>query len=245
MSERERDPGRTNAAGSGKAFILTTAALVVAAGLVFFSLLRKSGRPAAAGVPVGAAGPSSESTAASTANAAPSALVAPSATHVAVSRAAAPASAAPLPATDFFGSDAPADLRKMHEVTSSGGQLALPRMKELYQLGKDHPGDPRPHLLMAEDAVNRGWDAFAVSHYERAVREDPRARQDARMLKDLVAIASGKSESQKAAKAITDIYGAAAVPAIEDALAAAGDKGDTDGVEKLSALSRALSAKGP
>lgn len=245
MSQRERDPARTNTTGSGKVLIWTTAALVVAAGFVLFSLLHKSERPVAAAVPVSASGAAPESPAVPTGPTAPIALVAPSATHLAVARAAAPASAAPLPTTDFFGSDAPADLRKMHEVTSSGGMLALPRMKELYQLGKDHPGDARPHLLMAEDAVNRGWNGFAVSHYERAVREDPRAREDARMLKDLVSIASGKSESQKAATAITDIYGAAAVPAIEDALAAAGDKGDTNGVEKLSALSRALSAKAP
>jgi hypothetical protein len=156
-----------------------------------------------------------------------------------------PPEKAPLAVVDFFTAEVPEELRKMHEVTSSGGLLALPRMKELYQLGKDHPGDPRPHLLMGQDAVNRGWDAFAIGHYQHAVREDPRARQDPRMLKDLVDIAGGKSEPAKAAKAITDIYGAAAVPAIEDAIAAAGDKSEADRVDRLLSLSRVLGEKAP
>jgi hypothetical protein len=175
---------------------------------------------------------------------APSAVAVPARTPT-TRAAAAPSVKAQLEPVDFFAADAPESLRKMHEVTSSGGILAMPRMKELYQLGKDQPGDARPHLLMAEDAVNRGWDAFAVSHYERAFHEDPRAKQDPRMLKDLVAIAGGKSDAAKAVKAITDIYGAAAVPAIEDALAAAGDKGEADRVERLSALSQSLAEKTP
>jgi hypothetical protein len=161
-----------------------------------------------------------------------------------LARAAAPGST-PLPSKDFFSSDAPEALRKIHEVTVSGGLLAMDRMKELYQLGKDHPGDARPHLLMGQDAMNRGWQAFAVSHYERAVKEDPHAREDPRMLKDLVDIAGGKREAVKGASALSSIYGAAAVPAIEDALAAAGDKGDTERVEKLEALSQSLGAKAP
>lgn len=132
-----------------------------------------------------------------------------------------------------------------HEVTAGGGQLALGRMKELYQLGKDHPGDARPHLVMAEDAMNRGWEAFAVEHYTRAQREDSRARQDPRMLKDLVAIAGGKREPAKATGALVSIYGAAAIPAVEEALAEAGDKGDLGRVQQLADLSQALVRPAP
>jgi hypothetical protein len=149
---------------------------------------------------------------------------------------------APLAPLDLFSGDVPEVLRMTHQVTAEGGQLALGRMKELYQLGKDHPGDARPHLVMAEDAMNRGWEAFAVDHYTRAQREDRRARQDPRMLKDLVAIAGGKREPAKATAALTSIYGAAAVPAVEEALAEAGDKGDLTRVEQLANLSRELAA---
>ena len=240
MSERDSGSGKTSTSGSGRALIWVAAALVFAAGLTLFALLPTSPPRTASATNVSEPAPERESAAVPTTP--PSAVAvparAPSAPVVT-----APAEKAPLKPVDFFGADAPEALRKMHEITSSGGVLALPRMKELYQLGKDQPGDPRPHLLMAEDAVNRGWDAFAVSHYERAVHEEPRARQDPRMLKDLVAIASGKSEAAKAVKAITEIYGAAAVPAIEDAIAAAGDKGEADRVERLSALSQALAVK--
>jgi hypothetical protein len=118
-------------------------------------------------------------------------------------------------------------------------------MKELYQLGKDRPGDARPHLVMAEDAVNRGWDDFAVSHYVRAQKEDPRARQDPKMLKDLVALASAKRSSAKAVDALASIYGPAAVPAVEEAIAAAGDKADPAVLERLEALSRRLASGAP
>ena len=155
-------------------------------------------------------------------------------------RPAAVATVAPLAPLDLFAGDVPEVLKMTHQVTAGGGQLALGRMKELYQLGKDHPGDARPHLVMGEDAMNRGWEAFAVDHYTRAQREDPRARQDPRMLKDLVAIAGGKREPAKATSALVSIYGASAVPAVEEALAEAGDKGDVARVEQLASLSREL-----
>jgi hypothetical protein len=243
MSERDGGSGRTSADGSGRVLIWGAAALVFAAGLALFALLPKSAPPRTANETSSKA-PAPDRESAPVVSPQPSVIALPA--RAPTARAAPAASAKPpLEPVDFFAPDAPEALRKMHDVTSSGGILAMPRMKELYQLGKDQPGDARPHLLMAEDAVNRGWDAFAVSHYERAFREDPRARQDPRMLKDLVAIAGGKSDAAKAVKALTDIYGAAAVPAIEDAIAAAGDKGETDRVGRLSALSQSLAEKAP
>jgi hypothetical protein len=154
------------------------------------------------------------------------------------------ASAAPtiaaLAPLDLFAGDVPEALRMTHQVTAAGGQLALERIKELYQLGKDHPGDARPHLVMGQDAMNRGWEAFAVDHYTRAQKEDPRARQDSRMLKDLVLIAGGKREPAKGSAALVSIYGAAAIPAVEEALAEAGEKGDERRVQQLANLSQEL-----
>ncbi|HEX4341659.1 MAG TPA: hypothetical protein VH062_37375 [Polyangiaceae bacterium] len=231
---------RSSGTRSGRALIWAAGALVLVAGLVLVAVWPRSEKAAVV------AKSAEESTAAlpevvlpmaPTASARPARVVPSSPAPVPAS------SAPPLPMKDFFASDAPESLRKMHDVTSSGGMLPVERMKELYQLGKDHPGDARPHLLMAEDAMNRGWDAFAVSHYERAAREDASAREDPRMLKDLVDVAGGKREPAKAASALSSIYGGSAASAVEAALAVAGEKGDEAAVQRLAALSAALRAK--
>jgi len=238
MNERGPDPARETPGGSGKVFIAVGGALVLGAGLVLVAVWPSRER-AASPVSVQASPEAPQETAATTASiaAARENLAVPSSPP-----SVAPTPVSPLPSKDFFATDAPEPLRKMHDVTGSGGLLAMERMKELYQMGKDHPGDARPHLLMAEDAMNRGWEAFAVSHYERAQKEDPLAKEDPRMLKDLVEVAGGKHEAAKAAAALSSIYGAQAVAAVEQASAAAGDKGDADRVEKLEALSRSLGA---
>ena len=241
MSELESKSGSARPARAATPLAWMVGGLAVAA-LAIFVWSRQSAstpqrsasesEPAAAPRPAQLEKPRPAATAAAPAAAANSAAARP--------RPAVTGNIAPLAPLDLFAGDVPEVLKMTHQVTAGGGQLALGRMKELYQLGKDHPGDARPHLVMAEDAMNRGWEAFAVDHYTRAQREDPRARQDPRMLKDLVAIASGKREPAKAASALVSIYGAAAVPAVEEALAEAGDKGDLTRVEQLANLSREL-----
>jgi hypothetical protein len=233
-------PSETPSSSSGRWAPFLVVAGVVVAACIAFALWPRTSHPDAAS---GSAVSSSEEPvpsvvllergAPSAARSAPMVLTPPEA------RAEAP-KAAPLPPIDLFAAAAPELLQKTHEVTMRGEMLPVDRMKELYQLGKDHPGDARPHLVMAEDAMNRGWNAFAVDHYTRAQREDPRARQDPRMLKDLVSIAGGKHDASKASDAIISIYGQAAISAVEDAIAAAGDRGDQDGVQRLAALSGTL-----
>jgi hypothetical protein len=60
------------------------------------------------------------------------------------------------------------------------------------------------------------------------------------MLKDLVLIAGGKREPAKGSAALVSIYGAAAIPAVEEALAEAGEKGDERRVQQLANLSQEL-----
>lgn len=245
MDEQGTGPAHAPSGGSGRILIWGAVTLVVAAALALFALLPTRSEPSRSPTP---ADERDRVGLRDTPQAVPSP---PPPGRVAVTPSAAPPPAAtarsipPLAKTDFFTREVDPSLLKMHEVTSGGGRLSIERMKEVYQLGKDHPGDPRPHLVMGEDAMNRGWDGFAVKHYERAVREDPRAREDPRMLRNLVDIAAGKYESAAAASALTKIYGPAAIPAVEEALAAAGDKGEADRVERLSALSRSLSTSTP
>ena len=240
MSDRESKPAKDRPPPSGTAVVWIVAMLVAASIVVFVVLSRRGERVAQQPL-----APASSSAALEDV---PSAGTAP-AQIAKVGTSAAPAPArpnqastkmVPLSPLDLFTGDVPEVLKMTHQVTAGGGQLALGRMKELYQLGKDHPGDARPHLVMAEDAMNRGWEAFAIDHYTRAQREDPRARQDPRMLKDLIAIAGGKREPSKASAALTSIYGAAAIPAVEEALAEAGEKGDLARVQQLADLSRQL-----
>jgi hypothetical protein len=244
MSDHESKPAKDSPHRSGTAVVWIVAVLVAAALALFVVQSRRGERVAQRALAPASSVPLED--------------VPPSGTTPApitkVVTSAAPAPARPNPAStkmvplsplDLFAGDVPEVLRMTHQVTAGGGQLALGRMKELYQLGKDHPGDARPHLVMGADAMNRGWEAFAVDHYTRAQREDPRARQDPRMLKDLVAIAGGKREPSKAAAALTSIYGAAAIPAVEEALAEAGEKGDLGRVQQLADLSRQLAGPRP
>lgn len=151
-----------------------------------------------------------------------------------------PASSA-LPVVDLFEGETLELLRMGREVTNRGAPLNSARLKEIYQFGKDHPGDARPHLLMGADAMNRNWYGFAVDHYVRAQKEDPRARQDPRMLRDLVKLAGSEHFATQSGTAIRDVYGPDGLAAVEDAIAEAGSSEDMGRVERLSALARSLS----
>jgi hypothetical protein len=150
-------------------------------------------------------------------------------------------SSSSLPPLDLFQGEPLELLRMGRDVTLRGAPLNSERLKEIYKYGKEHPGDARPHLLMGADAVNRNWYGFAIDHYVRAQKEDPRARQDPRMLQDLVKLAGSEHYAAQSGAAMRDIYGAAGISPVEDAIAEAEAKGDAPRVERLTALARSLS----
>jgi hypothetical protein len=166
----------------------------------------------------------------------------PSSSGLATPPASAPAPLAPL---DLFGPDAPELLGMGLKVVERGGILSSARLKEIFQYGREHPGDARAFILMGADSMNRGWLGFAVDHYTRAQKEDPRARQDPRMLRDLVQVAGDEHYGARGAAALGSIYGPTAVTAVEDAIVEAGGKGDMARVARLTELSRALSSPSP
>jgi hypothetical protein len=153
-----------------------------------------------------------------------------------------PSAPSALPTLDLFTGDAPELITRAREVTNRGDSLSSTRLKEVYQFGKDHPGDARPHLLMGADSMNRKWYGFAVDHYVRAEKEDPRARQDPRMLRDLVQVAGDQTYAARAGDAIRDIYGPLGIIAVEEAISEAGSKGDVARVDRLTACERSLTA---
>lgn len=238
MADHPQKPTNPRAP-SGRPLLWVMAALVVAAAVVLVLLLFRAGEkvaprpsPEISEAPVGAA-------------AVGSSVITP--VERTPRRTGPPPSSPPgapsaLPTIDLFAGDAPELISRAREVTNREVPLSGARLKELYQFGKDHPGDARPHLLMGADSMNRQWYGFAVDHYVRAQKEDPRARQDSRMLQDLAHIAGDEHYASRAGDALRDIYGPSGITAVEDAIAEAGAKGDMARVERLTACASSLSA---
>lgn len=95
---------------------------------------------------------------------------------------------------------------------SDGTEAAIERW------GRGAPDDPRPELLLAANAVKRNQDGRAISLYRAAARTSPDARNDTRMLRNLVRLV-GESRFQRAAsEAVIAIYGPLAREAIDQEL---------------------------
>ena len=80
------------------------------------------------------------------------------------------------------------------------------------------PEDPRPLLLLGHLFVTRGWYTEGIRRYERAFQIDPDARGDRRVLANLVDLAARDSVGDAASDALITIYGAEALPAVEQAV---------------------------
>lgn len=142
----------------------------------------------------------------------------------------------PLPPLDLFATPGPEIIDVPHGIIARGGTVNMMRLKEVYEYAKEHPGDARPHLVMAGDAINRGWYDQAIDHYVRAAKEDPRARQDEHMLRDLIKAAGREHSAAAAANAVAQIYGRAAVDGVRAAVDQATADDDDARMTRLSDL---------
>jgi hypothetical protein len=149
----------------------------------------------------------------------------------------------PLPPVDLFATPGPEIIDVPHGIVARGGTVNMMKLKEVYQYAKDHPGDARPHLVMAGDATNRGWYDQAIGHYVRAAKEDPRARQDEHMLRDLIKAAGREHSSVAAGDALAQIYGRAAVDGVRAAVDQATADDDDGRMTRLSDLLLRLEAE--
>jgi len=68
----------------------------------------------------------------------------------------------------------------------------------------------------------------SVERYQRAYRADPTCRGDPQMLEDLLKAVTHRAAGRTAARAIRDIYGAEALPALEKAIARGAGNGDAN-----------------
>lgn len=81
-----------------------------------------------------------------------------------------------------------------------------------------HREDPRPHLLLAQSYMNKGWKRSALERYDLAQRVDPNAPADPRMRVDMVRLAADSSVQERAAETVDRIYGDEAAETIDNEL---------------------------
>jgi len=108
-----------------------------------------------------------------------------------------------------------------------------------YEFARKNPDDPRPWLLLGAAYAQVDWFRDSVERYLRAYQIDSTCRGDPRMLADLIKAAAHPVAGRSAARAIRDIYGVEAIPALEQALE--DRRGDPEATERLTRLRESLS----
>jgi hypothetical protein len=91
-------------------------------------------------------------------------------------------------------------------------------LKPAYEFAHDNPHDARPWLLIARAYTQLDWLSDATDRYLRAYHADPASRGDPQMLPDLLKAVEHRGAGRSAARAIHDIYGPEAIPAVEKAM---------------------------
>jgi hypothetical protein len=129
---------------------------------------------------------------------------------------------------------APRVLRSIRDRLVRGVHMSQKALQPAYEFAHDNPGDPRPWLLLGRAYAQLDWFSDSVDRYVRAHRVDSTCRGDPQMLADLLKAAEHPTAGRAAARAIRDIYGAEAVPALEKTMKArAGDKEATARLTRL------------
>jgi hypothetical protein len=137
-------------------------------------------------------------------------------------------------ARDPWQQAVPEALKPLRDKLEQGARLNEGALGPAYAFARQNPGDPRPWLLIAHAYAQIDWLSDSVDRYQRAYRADPTCRGDPQMLEDLLKAAVHRAAGRKAAKAIRDIYGAEALPALEKAIArGAGDRDGDDSLDHL------------
>jgi serine/threonine protein kinase len=90
-------------------------------------------------------------------------------------------------------------------------------MRDLHQYNGKHPTDPRGHILLARGYLTRKWVKDAATEYATALKISDSTRGDPRLLPDLIRIVQLGSE--EATQLVVEVFGPAAGPAVERALA--------------------------
>jgi serine/threonine protein kinase len=141
-------------------------------------------------------------------------------------------------ARDPWQEAVPEALKPIRDGLQRGERLNKEALGPAHAFARQNPDDPRPWLLIAHAYAQLGWMSDSVERYERAYRADPTCRGDPQMLEDLLKAVSHRVAGRNAARAVRDIYGAEALPAVEKAIARGA--GDRDGDDRLDHLRDSL-----
>jgi serine/threonine-protein kinase len=112
----------------------------------------------------------------------------------------------------------PRELKPIRDRLVRGAHMSQKALRPAYAYAHQNPGDPRPWLLLGRAYAQVDWYTDSVERYVRAHREDSTCRGDPQMLADLLKGAAHPTAGRAAARAIREIYGAEAIPALEKAM---------------------------
>jgi serine/threonine-protein kinase len=121
-------------------------------------------------------------------------------------------------ARDPWRGPTPSPLQSIRDRLDRQARVSEADLRPVYLFGRQNPGDPRPWLLVARAYAQLDWLNDAVERYLRAYRLDATCRGDPHMLPDLVKAAAHPAASRSAARAVHDIFGTEALPAIAEAI---------------------------
>jgi eukaryotic-like serine/threonine-protein kinase len=133
---------------------------------------------------------------------------------------------------------APKVLRSIRDRLVRGQKVSQKALKPVYEFARENPDDPRPWLLLGRAYAELDWYSDAVERYVRAHGIDSTSRGDPQMLADLIKTAAHPVAGRNAARAIRDIYGAEAIPALDKAIQRRAS--DPDASARLSRLRDSL-----
>jgi serine/threonine-protein kinase len=134
----------------------------------------------------------------------------------------------------------PHALRLLRERIDRGAHVSQRGLAPVYEFARQNPDDPRPWLLLGHAYAQLDWFSDALQRYLRATQIDASSRGDPHMLDDLLQAAAHPVASRAAARAIRDIYGAEALPSVDQQLQRrAADRAAT---ARLTQLRQSLSA---
>ena len=129
-------------------------------------------------------------------------------------------------------------MRPIRDRLDHGAHLTQRALAPLYEFAHGNPGDPRPWLLLGHAYAELDWYSDSVDRYVRADHVDSTSRGDPQMLADLLKAAAHPAAAHAAARAIRDIYGAEAIPALDKAMKSSA--GDREATARLARLRESL-----
>lgn len=142
-------------------------------------------------------------------------------------------------ARDPWQESVPRALQSIQRRVNRGLPMSQRALVPAYEFARQNPRDPRPWLLLGRAYAQLDWLSDSVERYLRAYRIDSTCRGDPQMLADLLKAAAHPVAGRSAARAIRDIYGAEAIPAVEQELKRRAD--DREAAARLTRLRESLS----